>query len=81
MLGDLDAGESFGELIKELYDKILESRGTIATLEAELAERRGLAICQACSTINPGENKFCGECGAKIEAVKPVADEEPASKE
>jgi membrane protease subunit (stomatin/prohibitin family) len=62
----LDAGEKMGPEIMERYAAIEASRKKIKTAAAQMPVTK--AVCPECSAKTSAGMRYCGACGAKLEA-------------
>lgn len=75
LLRSLDAGQSYDEAIMSLYEDIVASRAAIRAIKTEIALLNGNTLCPNCETENSLKNKFCKECGVKLEQEPPIVAE------
>lgn len=91
MLDKLDAGEQFDDEVMALYASIQASRQVITAARAEIeanrqaedaeAEPADGPFCPNCGKPVSGEDRFCAQCGAKLQAEAPAEAEEPKPEE
>jgi len=51
----------------EWSKNIIEKKQEIEQIESKIRELRDEYVCASCGHVNSREDKFCSECGAKIE--------------
>ncbi len=69
-------GEQPGAELSERCGRVDGLAAEIEGLKLKLDELKDIRRCAACGSIQHGDNRFCGTCGAKL-AERPV-EEEPA---
>ena len=89
MLDKLDAGEQFDDEVMALYASIQASRQVISAARADIEANRQAEdaegepadgpFCPNCGKPVAGEDRFCAQCGAKLQAEAPA--EAPAEAE
>ncbi len=67
-------GESMDEELVNLCVAVHDMLEEAEKYKDELAEKKGLNICDACDATNPKDAVFCMKCGSKL-TVKPVVEE------
>ena len=77
------AGESMDEELVNICVTIHDMLETVEKYKDELAEKKGLNICDACDAENPKDAVFCMKCGNKLpvknvcaESCEDVCDED-----
>ncbi len=67
-------GESMDEELINLCISVHDMLEEVEKYKDELAEKKGLNICDSCDTTNPKDAVFCMKCGSKL-PVKVVKEE------
>lgn len=86
LLDKLDAGETFDDEVMALYSSIQAARQVIAAARAEIEANRQREQaedgphCPSCGQAVAGEDKFCSQCGVRLqkEAIA-VTEDAPAA--
>ncbi len=60
------SGEAMDEELADVCEAIRDLMEQTEKYKDELAEKKGLAICDACDASNPKDALFCMKCGAKL---------------
>ena len=64
------AGEAMDEEVVNICVAIADMLNEVEKYKEELAEKKGLNLCDACEATNPKDATFCMKCGNKITAKK-----------
>ncbi|MCI5689348.1 MAG: zinc ribbon domain-containing protein [Clostridiales bacterium] len=85
LLDKLDAGETFDDEVMALYSSIQAARQVIAAARAEIEANRQREQaedgphCPSCGQAVAGEDKFCSQCGVRLqEEAIAVTEDAPA---
>ena len=86
LLDKLDAGETFDDEVMALYSSIQAARQVIAAARAEIEANRQREQaedgphCPSCGQAVAGEDKFCSQCGVRLqEEAIAVTEDAPAA--
>ena len=86
LLDKLDAGETFDDEVMALYSSIQAARQVIAAARAEIEANRQREQaedgphCSSCGQAVAGEDKFCSQCGVRLqEEAIAVTEDAPAA--
>ncbi len=76
------SGEAVDEELANICVAIDDMLAEVEKYKDELAEKKGLNICDSCEASNPKDAAFCMKCGSKL-TVKTVVEktEEPVCEE
>lgn len=69
-------GEVADEQFTELCEAIAERDKSIESAKQEVAELKGMDVCENCGTHVDANATFCSKCGAKMEADSEAAFED-----
>ena len=67
------SGESMDEELANICVAIDDMLAEVEKYKDELAEKKGLNICDSCEASNPKDAAFCMKCGSKL-TVKTVVE-------
>jgi len=67
------------EAMDALCDKVDALAAEIAGLKLKLDDMREIRRCPSCGTVQNNTNRFCANCGTRLET--PASEEEPAEAE
>lgn len=73
---DYKKGVSFEEHYNEVFSDLNLANETIEALKQEVADLKGVKLCQVCSGEIAQDAKFCIHCGAAQKSVPQEAEEE-----
>ena len=68
------SGESMDDELASICESIHDLMEQAEKYQEELAEKKGLSICDSCDAANPKDAVFCMKCGSKL-PVKEVPTE------
>lgn len=74
MFAEYAAGEFVSEEIAELCEKIEGLQKQIEECTSQIADIKGVQICESCGAPVPNDAEFCMKCGTRKAEVQDVED-------
>lgn len=69
-------GEAIDELFVEFCEAIAEREDSIESAKQEIADLKGMDICDKCGSYVDEKATFCSKCGAKVEDAEAAFEDE-----